>query len=147
MAVARRSNQNGHSPSGPRGHCRPRLPKWSGFPSATRLGHIHLTVGSLDASQSFYESLGLRLTSTGAPFASSPLTTTTTHVAINLLAGPNALLSRPTSPASPAFPRPSNLPTERVIPQTSSSNRIKQSPEHSTALGHQQVPQDVNRST
>ncbi len=63
---------------------------WQGFPSGTRLGHMHLTVGDLDASQKFYEFLGLRLTADWGPFRFLSWNNYHHHVAINLLAGPNA---------------------------------------------------------
>jgi catechol 2,3-dioxygenase len=78
---------------------------WRGFPSATRLGHMHLTVTNLDVSQTFYESLGLKLTANWGPFRflAYDLPSTNTehrglyhhHVAINLAAGHHA------SPVSP----------------------------------------------
>ena len=70
---------------------------WSGFPPATRLGHIHLTVTNLDLSQTFYESLGLSLTANWGPFRFLSYDGYHHHVAINLAAGHNA------APVSPKF--------------------------------------------
>ncbi len=63
---------------------------WLGFPAATRLGHMHLTVGDLGASQTFYESLGLRLTADWGPFRFLSWDNYHHHVALNLLSGRNA---------------------------------------------------------
>lgn len=64
--------------------------RWNGFPAATRLGHIHLTVSHLDESQDFYESLGLKLTSNWGAFRFLSWDAYHHHVAINLVAGRNA---------------------------------------------------------
>ena len=92
-------------------------PEWSGFPSATLLGHIHLTVGSLDTSQSFYESLGLHLTSNWGSFRFLAFDDYHHHVAINLVAGPNAapVTSNISGLASFSL-RPENLPSEKPDP-------------------------------
>jgi catechol 2,3-dioxygenase len=63
---------------------------WKGFPPATRLGHIHLTVTNLDVSQQFYESLGLQLTANWGPFRFLSFDRYHHHVAINLAAGHHA---------------------------------------------------------
>lgn len=65
-------------------------PVWTGFRASTRLGHMHLTVGDLDRSQSFYESLGLHLTAGWGPFRFLSFDGYHHHIAINLVAGPNA---------------------------------------------------------
>ncbi len=70
-------------------------PQWTGFPSGTRLGHMHLTVSDLDASQEFYESLGLKLTSDWGPFRFFSWAGYHHHLAINLVAGRNAGIVRP----------------------------------------------------
>jgi catechol 2,3-dioxygenase len=67
------------------------------FPSATRLGHMHLTVTNLGVSQQFYESLGLVLTANWGPFRFLSYDGYHHHVAINLAAGHNA------TPVSPQF--------------------------------------------
>ena len=79
--------------------------EWRGFPPATRLGHMHLTVTNLDVSQTFYEVLGFTLTANWGPFRflayEMPLANASHralyhhHLAINLAAGHNA------SPVSP----------------------------------------------
>lgn len=79
--------------------------EWRGFPSSTRLGHMHLTVTNLDVSQAFYESLGLALTANWGPFRFLAYDLPSTnavhrglyhhHLAINVAAGHNA------SPVSP----------------------------------------------
>lgn len=63
---------------------------WEGFPSGTRLGHMHLTVGDLDREQAFYESLNLRMTSDWGPFRFLSWDGYHHHVALNLLEGRNA---------------------------------------------------------
>jgi catechol 2,3-dioxygenase len=63
---------------------------WQGFPTDTKLGHMHLTVVSLDPSQTFYESLGLRLTANWGTFRFLSWDNYHHHVAINLLAGRSA---------------------------------------------------------
>jgi catechol 2,3-dioxygenase len=63
---------------------------WAGFPDATRLGHIHLTVTNLDVSQNFYESLGFTLTANWGPFRFFSFDGYHHHLAINLAAGHNA---------------------------------------------------------
>lgn len=68
---------------------------WLSFPPETRLGHMHLTVGDLDASQAFYESLGLRLTSNLGPFRFLSWDNYHHHIAINLLSGGNAAAVSP----------------------------------------------------
>ncbi len=65
-------------------------PAWHGFPSGTRLGHMHLTVSDLDREQQFYELLGLKLTSDWGPFRFLSWDGYHHHVAINLLEGRNA---------------------------------------------------------
>jgi catechol 2,3-dioxygenase len=65
-------------------------PEWTGFPPATRLGHMHLTVCDLDSSQVFYESLGLKLTSDWGPFRFFSWEGYHHHLAINLLSGSDA---------------------------------------------------------
>jgi catechol 2,3-dioxygenase len=67
------------------------------FPARTRLGHVHLTVSDLDASQLFYESLGLHLTANWGNFRFLAWDNYHHHIAINLLSGPNA------KPVSPRF--------------------------------------------
>jgi catechol 2,3-dioxygenase len=62
-------------------------PQWNTFPKATRLGHMHLTVRDLDASQSFYELLGLRLTANWGHFRFLSWDGYHHHIALNLLAG------------------------------------------------------------
>ena len=70
---------------------------WAGFPASTRLGHVHLTVTNLDASQQFYESLGLVLTANWGPFRFLSYDGYHHHLAINLAAGHNA------APVAPTF--------------------------------------------
>jgi len=65
--------------------------QWSGFPVATRLGHMHLTVTDLDASQEFYESLGMKLTANWGPFRFLSYDGYHHHLGINLAAGHNAV--------------------------------------------------------
>jgi catechol 2,3-dioxygenase len=65
-------------------------PKWAGFPQGTRLGHMHLTVGDLDRSQEFYESLGLKLTLDWGAFRFYSWDSYHHHLAINLVEGPGA---------------------------------------------------------
>lgn len=90
---------------------------WLGFPTATRLGHMHLTVGDLDVSQSFYESLGLRLTADWGPFRFLSWDNYHHHVAINLLSGRNAEAISPEMSGLAGFSiRSSNLPSERTDP-------------------------------
>lgn len=60
------------------------------FPEATRLGHMHLTVSDLDASQNFYESLGLKLTANWGHFRFLAWGDYHHHIALNLLSGRNA---------------------------------------------------------
>ncbi|HLZ12516.1 MAG TPA: VOC family protein [Candidatus Acidoferrum sp.] len=69
--------------------------EWSGFPAATRLGHMHLTVSDLAASQSFYESLGLHLTANWGAFRFLAWDNYHHHIALNLLAGPHAAAVSP----------------------------------------------------
>jgi len=64
--------------------------EWKGFPQGTRLGHMHLTVGNLDRSQEFYESLGLRLTLDWGAFRFLAWDGYHHHLAINLVEGRNA---------------------------------------------------------
>lgn len=65
-------------------------PEWSGFPPATRLGHMHLTVSDLDRSQEFYESLGMSLTANWGPFRFLSYDGYHHHLGINLAAGHHA---------------------------------------------------------
>jgi catechol 2,3-dioxygenase len=69
-----------------------RLPgaDWAGFPSGTRLGHMHLTVGDLDHSQQFYASLGLQLTLDWGSFRFLAWEGYHHHLAINLIEGRGA---------------------------------------------------------
>jgi catechol 2,3-dioxygenase len=64
--------------------------EWRGFPAGTRLGHMHLTVGDLDRSQEFYESLGLELTLDWGTFRFLSWDGYHHHLAINLAEGRNA---------------------------------------------------------
>ncbi len=90
---------------------------WLGFPAATRLGHMHLTVGDLDASQSFYESLGLRLTADWGPFRFLSWDNYHHHVAINLLSGRNAPPVAPDITGLASFSiRSSNFPHPQTDP-------------------------------
>jgi catechol 2,3-dioxygenase len=92
-------------------------PEWSGFPSATSLGHIHLTVSDLDVSQSFYQSLGLHLTANWGTFRFLAWDNYHHHVAINLLAGPHAAPVTPQISGLASFSiRQSNLPNEKADP-------------------------------
>jgi catechol 2,3-dioxygenase len=65
-------------------------PEWNGFPSGTRLGHMHLTVSDLDRSQEFYESLGMKLTLDWGTFRFMAWDNYHHHVAINLVEGRKA---------------------------------------------------------
>ena len=90
---------------------------WLGFPAGTRLGHMHLTVGDLDSSQSFYESLGLRLTADWGSFRFLSWDDYHHHVAINLLSGRNARHVTPDISGLAGFSiRSSSLPTKRTDP-------------------------------
>ncbi|GAC1630672.1 MAG: VOC family protein [Candidatus Acidiferrum sp.] len=90
---------------------------WQGFPPATRLGHMHLTVGDLGVSQSFYESLGLRLTADWGQFRFLSWDNYHHHVAINLLAGRNAVPVIPDTSGLAGFSiRSSNLPQQQSDP-------------------------------
>jgi len=90
---------------------------WLGFPLATRLGHMHLTVRDLDTSQSFYESLGLRLTANWGRFRFLSWDNYHHHVAVNLLAGPNAAPTAPDISGLASFSiRRANLPRDQMDP-------------------------------
>lgn len=90
---------------------------WLGFPPAARLGHMHLTVGHLDATQTFYESLGLRLTADWGPFRFLSWDNYHHHVAINLLAGARAAPVTPDISGLASFSiSHSSLPQERIDP-------------------------------
>jgi len=65
-------------------------PEWHGFPSGSRLGHMHLTVADLDRSQAFYENLGLRLTLDWGAFRFLARDGYHHNLAINLVEGRNA---------------------------------------------------------
>jgi catechol 2,3-dioxygenase len=65
-------------------------PEWAGFPAGTRLGHMHLSVGNLDRSQEFYESLGLRLTLDWGSFRFFSWEGYHHHLALNLMEGRGA---------------------------------------------------------
>jgi catechol 2,3-dioxygenase len=62
---------------------------WSGFPSSTRLGHLHLSVADLDRSQAWYQVMGMSLTATipGARFMSWD--GYHHHIGLNVWAGRN----------------------------------------------------------
>jgi len=90
-------------------------PEWNGFPPGTRLGHMHLTVSELDASQTFYESLGLKLTSDWGPFRFFSWEGYHHHLAINLVAGRNAAMVRSDVAGLLSFSVDRNTPT---APQT-----------------------------
>ncbi len=64
--------------------------EWQGFPSGSRLGHMHLTVGDLDRSQAFYEKLGLQLTLDWGAFRFLAWDGYHHNLAINLVEGRNA---------------------------------------------------------
>lgn len=90
---------------------------WLGFPAATRLGHMHLNVGDLDASQAFYEPLGLRLTADWGPFRFLSWDNYHHHLAINLLSGRNAAPVTPDKSGLASFSiRPSSLPRQQTDP-------------------------------
>jgi catechol 2,3-dioxygenase len=65
-------------------------PEWQGFPSGSRLGHLHLTVGDLDRSQGFYEKLGLQITLDWGAFRFLAWGSYHHNLAINLVEGRNA---------------------------------------------------------
>jgi catechol 2,3-dioxygenase len=65
-------------------------PEWAGFPRETLLGHMHLSVGNLDRSQEFYESLGLRLTLDWGSFRFFSWEGYHHQVALNLMEGRGA---------------------------------------------------------
>jgi catechol 2,3-dioxygenase len=65
-------------------------PEWAGFPAGTRLGHMHLSVGNLDRSQEFYESLGLRRTLDWGSFRFFSWEGYHHHLALNLMEGRGA---------------------------------------------------------
>jgi catechol 2,3-dioxygenase len=68
---------------------------WNGFPADSRLGHMHLTVGCLDASQAFYEQLGMQVTSKMGPFCFMSWDGYHHHLGLNLFAGEGAPPVRP----------------------------------------------------
>lgn len=68
---------------------------WQGFPSGSRLGHMHLTVSDLDRSQAFYEELGLRLTLDWGAFRFMAWDGYHHHLALNLVEGRNAAAVTP----------------------------------------------------
>jgi catechol 2,3-dioxygenase len=70
-------------------------PEWKGFPSGTRLGHMHLTVSDLDVSQAFYESLGMNLTLDWGTFRFMAWNGYHHHLAINLVEGRKAAAVTP----------------------------------------------------
>jgi catechol 2,3-dioxygenase len=70
-------------------------PEWKGFPAATRLGHVHLTVSDLDDSQEFYESLGMSVTLDWGTFRFMSWDGYHHHVAINLVEGRKAAVVTP----------------------------------------------------
>jgi catechol 2,3-dioxygenase len=70
-------------------------PEWQGFPPGSRLGHMHLTVGDLNRSQAFYETLGLRLTLDWGAFRFLAWDGYHHHLALNLVAGRNAAAVTP----------------------------------------------------
>jgi catechol 2,3-dioxygenase len=65
-------------------------PAWAGFPTGTRLGHMHLTVGDLHRAQGCYEKLGLKLTLDWGAFRFLSWDSYHHHLAINLVEGPHA---------------------------------------------------------
>jgi len=89
-------------------------PEWSRFPAPTRLGHVHLTVTDLDASQSFYQSLGLHLTSNWGTFRFFAFDDYHHHVAINLLSGPDATPVSPLISGLDSFSIQRDTVTERL---------------------------------
>jgi len=70
---------------------------WSGAPAGTRVGHLHLHVGSLETARSFYErALGFEVTMAsypGALFLSAG--GYHHHLGVNTWAGPDAVAARP----------------------------------------------------
>jgi catechol 2,3-dioxygenase len=70
-------------------------PDWQGFPSGSRLGHMHLTVADLNISQAFYEKFGLRLTLDWGAFRFMAWDGYHHHVALNLVEGRNAAAVTP----------------------------------------------------
>lgn len=90
---------------------------WLGFPAATRLGHMHLTVSDLGASQTFYESLGLRLTADWGPFRFLSWDNYHHHLAVNLLSGSNAAPVTPDASGLASFSiRSRNLSHQQTDP-------------------------------
>jgi catechol 2,3-dioxygenase len=92
-------------------------PEWGGFPEGTRLGHMHLTIGNLDRSQEFYESMGLRQTLDWGAFRFLAWEGYHHHLAINLVEGRNAAPVSPEITGLESFSiRRDLLERERVDP-------------------------------
>jgi catechol 2,3-dioxygenase len=92
-------------------------PSWEGFPPGTRIGHMHLTVGDMDRSQSFYESLGLEMTLDWGAFRFLSWDGYHHHVGINLLAGQDASPVLPESGGLQSFSiRRETLPDQGFDP-------------------------------
>lgn len=92
-------------------------PEWKGFPQDTRLGHLHLTVGNLDRSQEFYDSLGLQLTLDWGVFRFLAWDGYHHHLAINLVEGRNAAPISPDITGLESFSIHRNsFETERMDP-------------------------------
>jgi catechol 2,3-dioxygenase len=102
-------------------------PDWSGFPLATCLGHMHLTVTNLDVSQKFYESLGLTVTANWGAFRFLSYDAYHHHIAINLAAGHNAAPVSPNASGLASFSLRRNTLTHSLI----DPSRILVTPTHS----------------
>lgn len=61
------------------------------LPHGTRVGHVHLNVSDLDASQDFYAAMGMRITTTWGPMRFLSWDGYHHHLGINLLEGQGAL--------------------------------------------------------
>ena len=61
-----------------------------GFPSDSRLGHMHITSGDVDRSADFYRELGMDRTAGFGPFQFVSWERYHHHLGINLLNGPGA---------------------------------------------------------
>jgi catechol 2,3-dioxygenase len=64
--------------------------KLPGFPSDSRLGHMHITSGDVDRSADFYRELGMDRTAGFGPFQFVSWERYHHHLGINLLNGPGA---------------------------------------------------------
>jgi catechol 2,3-dioxygenase len=88
-------------------------PRWPGFPTGTRLGHVHLNVADPARSRGFYEAAGMQMTTETPPFFCFSWDGYHHHLGINTLEGPDPEPVRPdvagleafTITGRPEFPR------------------------------------------